>query len=261
METGNANAVSTTVTSPDVKATFKIARMIIKAISIILLFFFAYLEFGNIPIDSIITKLDFELIYQIGIALYFLSWIFGTTFDLNTQEEVYVTKMKPKYQNIRMIIGFSVLGIFFAFICAFLNSNYFSLFVLLFWIINYVSLIYLHKVESTSYLSISKKYYQEQKNKVRLYQVEKIDNYLNYNGWQKNRFYIGLVLLILLNVFVFTNAYDFISDKIWNISKELFVSLWFLVCVLFIEAWVWYKRIYLKSAIMTIKDLEEGLLV
>ena len=231
----------------------KRVKLMIRTVATILLFFFGWLNFKDFPYIELLDDDFADILIKISLALYYLSWVFGTSTDLKDEE--YTLLIAPNKGKIKsMAVGTIVmLGLLFAILCWAKDFRVFSISLFLFFLVDRLGNIYLGRYIRLA-IDESKKVYIENENFIGLLSINSIDEFLSgkYINW---RFGIGIFVVSIMVLFSFTDLPAKIATLV-NIKSPdlLIVSLIFLYVVV-IELWIWYKRLRRKIYLNVLSEI------
>lgn len=179
-----------------------------------------------------------------GVALlfYYSSWILGAYFDLGMQKEVYKV---PRERKLTWRDACTMLGVAIAF-CAlgFFLDRPVILYALLaiLWVVNVFAWRYLVEHVVTEIASQSEQRYQTRNQYLKQAKLSAVRNYIG-GSWQWWRFGAGGVLIAgLLGVSLFGARIPAPSGAS-QASTLLVVMSLFLLFVVIVEGWMWFKRL------------------
>ena len=231
-------------------------KRVIRIIATLLATFFTFLKFRGISFDPLFSEFSTQIILQIALAIYFFAWIFGTIFDLNLQENAFVNS-PSKGKLTLSALGFMVyLGAVFGLLCWVDSLQKFTIILTVFFISGILGWLYIIKVVTKKLKEDSIRIYEEEENFVKLEQLELIKHFMEAN-WQRLRFTLGVIYLVILIIFNFTTIPVYLSKILKISSPESIIAYGILLFVIWTEAWIWFKRIQVNSSKQTIKMLDE----
>jgi len=153
-------------------------KMLIKIVAWILFSFFGWLNFKDFPVVALLNDEFADIFLKVTLALYYISWILGTSTDLKDEEYTFlVAPAKGKITMWAITIIFA-LGALFAVLCWADDFRIFSVFLFIFFTGDRLGNLYLvRKVKPDIEKSI--KIYTKNKNFTGLLSIQSIDEFLS----------------------------------------------------------------------------------
>ena len=149
-----------------------------------------------------------------------------------------------------------MLLIVFSFMCYLKTKREFIIFLDILFVINIFSWKFLIRFIEQS-VSENKEFYKTRHKYFKIVYLQLlITDYLRGN-WQWYRFLIGGIVLLSVNLLIFTNLTQLIASAVNIKSIELIKSLGFAIFILVMEGWVWFMRLKRSNCIDLIDDLDE----
>jgi len=211
-------------------------KLIIKILAAIMAVLFSWLQF-DMSFQPIMTDEVSNLIFKTSLALYYFSWIFGTTGDMSDEE--YSLKVLPHGNKLSgSAIGVILsLALIFALLCL---ANTYKLFILA------LSLLLIFNVFSWLYIvKFIKPTFFENKDLVNSNADIEYQNVLEAyltGRWQWYRFGVAAVYLLILNILVFSGWINQLANVL-KMNPQFLMSLTIMIYIVGFEAWVWIKRL------------------
>lgn len=240
----------------------KQTRQIVGWIAGGLALFFGFLQLKDIDTQSVFEQINPIVFWHITLAAYYLSWVRGTLNDVDIQEVVYIQFPHDKWpiQAIMVVLCLAVLA---AALCwAEGDLRRFSMFLLLFTLIDHYSWQYLIRYLRGSN-DTSERIYRENREFFRLEALLAVINQVQGN-WKWYRFCGGLVIITAMLILSFSprvrgllvNATEPLTNglpakNLLSITECILVLFW----VLLMEVWHWYIRIRTLVSLHLLEDL------
>lgn len=233
----------------------KRVKLMIKTVATILLFFFGWLSLKDFPYIELLNDDFSAILLKISLGLYYFSWIFGTYADLEDEEyTLLIAPNKGKITN--MAVGtIAMLGLLFAILCWAKDFRVFSISLFLFFLFDRLGNIYLVRYIRPA-IDESKKKYIENENISGLLSINSIDKFLSgkYINW---RFGIGILIVLIMVLFSFTELPVEISVFFGIKSPDLLIVFLIFLYVVVIELWIWYQRLRRKIYLQLLIEIDE----
>jgi hypothetical protein len=258
---GNSDLVSIR----DIDKLAKTSRRFISVIGGGLALVFGWLTFRDLPIAAAIASTQPEYVRQFVLVAYYFSWVFGTSFDVSTQQAVYIRDP----QRGRMPGGaFLVVLILFAVAAILLwaneNDTYFAGTLTGFVVVNVVSFwILLRRVRPI--ISASHKAYEERGDFFGLELLRIVTDYIA-GKWQWLRFVAMGLLILAADIVCFNeHARQLLGVGVQNLIPSLpaeaiaplLTDMLLFLFVLVAEGWIWTLRVRTKTSMIVIENLNE----
>jgi len=244
---------------PKVISAARYIRVLINTSATILGLSFAKLKLEGVDLHPLASDLTANLIFQLSMALYYASWIYGLNSDTDEQELIYVAAPNKKHTYIGGAVTAILVTSLFALLYKFNRPEQFAYFLLAFLFINIGAWLYLTKVVMKKEYLKSKKIYEKASDFSRLEKLRLIYEWYLAGTWQWVRFGVGgLVTLaaVLLAVYA-KQGHKTLHIVTFSISMELVVSLLLLLYILVMEAWIWRNRIIMTAQLALVDQLRE----
>jgi hypothetical protein len=238
---------------------FRRTKTLIKTIALILAFFFTWLEFRNIMIArEVIPLLTDKLsntFFKIVIVIYYFSWLAGTSKDLDDEEYTFLTAPNSGKLSISALGSMAVLAGLFAWLCGASTPKSIAIVLTTFFISNVLGWIYLKwYIKEAIEKSIEK--YENRKDNLGLYKISIIKTYL-WGKWEIYRFITGFIILLILDIFAFSNLSQIITKYLMLPSSQFLIVFMFFVYVIIMEIWIWFYRIERNITFKVVNKLKE----
>lgn len=238
----------------------KMARRLIGFGAWVLPFWFAWLQFKDFPMASSFKNVQPYLVMQILLVGYFFCWVFGTKFDVTTQESIYLTQYEFPWKQFGS--GAILIVVAGALLWASNDARKFAAILTLFLILNVLFWMMLVK-SIRNIINKTREQYAKDNDLYGLAQLAIVEEYITGN-WQWHRF-IGMAIIVTLgNVICFAgSARQFLSTALEPISQgitrdeisTLLPQLGFLIFIGFAEGWIWYKRAVTRAGLYALNHL------
>jgi hypothetical protein len=234
---------------------YRTTKLSIKLVAWALVVSFGWLKLNGVEFVPIAKDLPAEVVLKFSLALYYACWVAGTLLDTETQEQLY--SAQPNAGRMPgwgwVLVGF--LTAVFAVLCFVNTYSWFAVLLTAFFLINVVGWRYLIRRVLPSAVAQSRLTFARAPFKLeRVHLV--YDRYL-CGRWQIHRFAAGGIVLIVLNVFVFSDVLDRASVMLAVGSRDLAISGAILCFVLLMESWIWFIRLRLSTALALLEYLDE----
>jgi hypothetical protein len=226
---------------------------------------FTWLTFRGYPYIQWIEKTDIEFLRHVTLAFYYFCWVFGSTFDIRIQREVYQNDPQlgslPRVALAAIVMLLVVAAALFA---VSESENWFSVLLALFLATNIFGWrVILHRVRPI--IAASEERYKFDRNYFGFEQLRVVAAYLE-GRWQWYRFVTMIVLVLVANMICFLPAArELLSSAISSIVRELSPAavsrlLPISSLVLFVvaaEGWIWALRARVRATLNVLYFLEE----
>lgn len=237
-------------------AIFKKTRLIITIIAGILGLYYGFLQLSGVEVGPFINDEFANVLMKIALFIYYLAWLNGLLMDLKDEEAIFILPPNKGKFTASAVVMILCIAIFFFLLCLFKSKQIFALFLDVFMIINILSWRFLINFISDSVKDNKEFYNSENKHFKFIYLRLMVDDYLK-GSWQWWRFGVGVVILIGLNILVFTDLAQVISTDLKLTSVELVKAIVFILFILVSEGWIWYMRLQRRISIELIDSLDE----
>lgn len=238
---------------------FKKTKTLIRVIAIILVSVFTWLEFHDLitskEVIPMFTDKFSDILFKVILALYYISWVAGTSVDMKDEEYTLLIAPNKGQLTITATTTILVLGFLFAWLCGTNTPQSFALALSTFFIFNVIGWFYLKFfIKEAIDKSIDK--YIRTKDPLGLYKIKIIQHFL-WGRWQTYRFITGFFLLVVINIFAFSDLSLKIKEAVMSPSSQFFIVLIFFLYVFIFEIWIWYVRVERNFTFKIIKKIKE----
>ena len=246
----------------EMTAIARTVRKAIKYIAAALVGLFAYLQLKDFKVGPAIEAVSPDLVRRLTMIAYYWCWVFGTTYDTDIQELAYFTE---KGHNQLTGNSFGLMALFGVVMGALLWSSYddryFAAALTAFFLFNIGGFVYILWFVAPIIKS-SETRYREGRSYFGMAQLEVVSEFMN-GEWQRYRFVLGLVLVVLMNVICFSDVVrTSIAQGVAELLKieptTLAVRLptfTFVIFVAALEGWIWIERARVMVALRLLDDL------
>jgi len=236
-------------------------KILIKLGIVIPPLFYGYLKLHSTDITPFTNEYTSATILRISFIIYYLSWVYGTLFDMNIYDISLISSKKEEGITLKDYGVGLIIIIVFSLLLYSPTNIYVASILSLFWLVDWLSYHYLLKYQINPLLIESEKEYKKMDNLWSLLRLESTKNYIS-GTWKKIRYYTGSVILIILIIFSFENIISNSINSIFHIISGNFIfSLIFLIFVLSMESWMWLIRLKTKLTMNMISKNEETYLL
>jgi|GEM_PF-4050020 hypothetical protein len=205
------------------------------------------------PIDDRLSV----IIFKLTVAFLYVSWVYGLTFDLNDEE--YQFKKVPNKGKLSLsLLGVSIaiVGVF-AILFFLTDLKYLKLFVVVLTIFCFLGRF--GEIVTGRFFRKAfdehKKAFPEYNYQIDRLFFETIEQYI-LGSWLKMRFYIGTILIIIIDIFTFTSLSRDVSEKMNLTSENLIIVCLISIYLFSMEGWNWYKRINRNIRLKVLKEIK-----
>lgn len=196
---------------------------------------------------------------------FFLSWVFGPSFDIKIQKSAYVKDpdrgvITPTGLTFLIVVSLSAAWMLWA------TQDEKTFFVALtgFIILNISGYIFIH-FRMRSIVRSSERQLKKNKSFVRLAKLHFVKEFM-FGSWQKYRFLFMLLSIVLLNALCFAtpfrNAVSELIQPFLSIEKTtispLLPDLGLMCFLVASEGWIWAQRLKVSVALETINSLSRS---
>lgn len=230
----------------------KNVEKLIKAVGSILLLFFGWLTLKDFPLISLINDDSASILLKFTLVIYYSSWIFGTSVDLNDEDYTFVIAPNSGKLTKMAITIIFMMGLLFAILCWSESFKVFSISLLVFLLIDFLGNKYLNNFVKKA-MEESESKYISSKNYLGYKSLQTIKHFLN-GSYVKWRFFVGFIIIFILIIFSYTNISTLFSHFL-NVEKQLILSITFFIYVATIEIWIWYKRLMRKIQLSILDEI------
>ena len=226
---------------------------------------FTWLTFKGHPYVQWIEKADTEFIRHVTLAFYYFCWIFGCTFDIRMQREVY--RSDPLLGSLpRMAVGaiLLLLVIAAALLAASESDEWFAALLVVFVATNILGWrIVLRRVRPI--IADSERQYILDENFFGVEQLRVVVAYID-GAWQRRRFALMIVLILMANAICFIplvkdSLSQILARHLGNLSpaavSRLLPVASLMMFVVSAEGWVWIRRVRARATLSVLYALQE----
>lgn len=246
-------------TSAAVGRLARATRRVVKAVAVLLPVVIGGLSLKDVTLASVVEVVTRSnaVIWRATIVAYFVSLIFGAYSDIDDQERVF----RGVADGGRLPIGGGAFILLLALTGGFLAySPTFEIFaaaLATFWLTFALGWKYMVSRITKPLIASSRDFYANAENHAGLERLRVVEEFVA-GRWQVARFAAGgafVLALIGLAVASYLGVNDIpVAGRIdWETMKSLAM----LVFVLAVEAWIWAKRIKMKSLLMGLDQLSD----
>lgn len=240
------------------KAFFNTIKFWLNIISGTILLVFGWLNFKDFPYMALLDADSFGILLKVSLSLYYLSWVAGMTSDLK-DEELIVVIAPNKGKLAWMALGIMfMLGFLFAILCYIEDIKLFSISLLIFFVFDKISNIYLIRHVRPA-LEESRALFLKENDYLRAFSIKSIEDYLA-GPYYNLRFASGMVIIFLM-IFISFFEINLPSVGGFQFKPSEVVIILFFIYVLVIESWMWFKRFKRMIYLDIINDLNQENLV
>ena len=217
-------------------------RTAIKVIAAGLVLAFGWLSLRGFDLTPLAKSVSSEMILRLALTLYLSCWTAGLFWDLSDQESVILKAPRTRH----VVVGETAFGaafvLLFGALCYVGSDKLFAGFLTLFLFANIGMWLYYVRVALKEPIRISKRRYREHDNYIGLEQLHYAYEVYLCGGWQWARFGMGLVIVLIINLFAYTAAGAAVQTAT-GASMDLIISVSFLSFVIAMELWIWSERL------------------
>lgn len=236
-------------------------KLLIKFFILIPPLFYGYLKLHSTDITPFTNDYMSSTILRISFIIYYLSWVYGSLFDMNIYDISLISSKEEKGITFKDYAVAFIIIVVFSLLLYSKNNLYIAITLSLFWIVDWLAHHYLLKYQMNSLLRESEIEYKKMNNLWNFLRLESTKNYIA-GTWKKTRYYAGIPILIILLIFSFENIFASSINNYFNIiSSDFIFSLIFLIFVLSMESWIWFVRLNTKLTMNIISKNEDSYLL
>lgn len=237
---------------------FKRTKFLIKYFGGALVLIFTFLELSNLidpkEIIPMFTERFSNIFFKAVIALYYLSWVAGTSKDVDDEEYTFLIAPNKGKLTLSAISTMATLTVLFGFLCWANTYKLFAIALTAFYIFNIISWGVIKSfIKEALDKSIEK--YKEANDHLGHFKINTIKDFL-WGNWQTSRFITGAILLLGVDVFAFTDVSQTIKEMLNLPSSEFVIAMSFFIYVGVLEIWIWCKRIELSLSFNVVKKIK-----
>ncbi len=241
------------------------ARLSIKIVGGILALIFTWLQFKEYPLAPFVESTQPELLRKLTLAVYYFCWVFGTSFDVSTQQAVYVSdpkKGRMSWDTIAAVLTLLlVVGIL---LWASDDDKKFAAVLTVFVLANIGLWLYLlRRVEPI--IRASESFYRKEKDFFELERLHVVRDYIS-GSWQWHRFVAMCAIVIAADLVCFvdpvrqtlsTIIHSYLPDLSTDVISSLLPDFSLVVFVLVAESWIWTIRVRTRTSMNVMSVLKE----
>lgn len=232
----------------------------------ILVLFFSFLQLKDIPYGAIVEGTNPQHLREIVLALYYLCWVSGTTFDVAMQRRVYIRDPQGGHMP-KLAFGAVGMLIVVAGILLWVKDadDKFAVALAAFLVVNIIGWrVLLSRVRPV--IRESEATYRSEGNYFALEQLRVVERYIA-GLWQWLRFgcmavAVGCALAVALSGDARVATAALLHRVVSDISQAAIARLLPVVAlalfVLVAETWIWIMRASVKATLTAIEHLEAG---
>ncbi len=218
--------------------TARLIRELIGWASTILVLVFGWLKINEAGLVHRLSSLPANMVHELTLGVYFISWGLGCKKDVDLQEVSYVHEPRNIRAGVLLLI---LLAVVFGVLCYVQSSPLFLATLVLFWMVDFFGWRFLtRRIVHASYLE-SKRTFEQQKNVEALVRLELTREHIA-GPWRQWRLKIMGVLLAVLALFWWSPGADLLHDRFPAIPADVFLQLGVAAFVAVTEAWIWLRR-------------------
>ncbi len=246
----------------------QLANNIQRAIKIIggtLAAIFTWLQVKDFPFIPLLESAPPEALRRFVIAIYYFSWVFGSSFDVRIQQSVYVRDPSRGRLKTTGVVAVLVLAVTFAMLLSVSGNlrefvgmlNAFVLADLLTWQFLFIA-------RTTPIIRASEAVYVQDKQFFDLERLRIVESYMVGN-WHWYRFIVLGVILAIMDIVAFIDPIpiivgNLIDSTLPSLTRGLSASLIpVLTIVLFVlvgEGWKWFLRVKVETTLEVFAGLK-----
>ncbi len=246
----------------EIGALISRVRRLIWGVGVVLVFFFAWLQFSELPIVEILENTRTDLLLRVFLAIYYACWIFGTGFDLSIQQAVYVNdphRGRMPFESYAVILSFGVIAV--VLVWSSQDYRYFLPVLATFLLGNILGWAYIVRRVS-GIIRNSRAYYKSQADYFGLEKLDVVTEYMLGN-WQKWRFGLLCAIAAIGNALVlipalrqsFVALLGAVSGASPSSIDRILPEAIFALFVIASEGWIMTMRLQARLAMDTIDRL------
>ena len=236
-------------------------KLLIKFFILIPPLFYGYLKLHSIDITPFTNDYMSSTILRISFIIYYLSWVYGSLFDMIIYDLSLISSKEEKGITIKDYAVALIIIIVFSLLLYSNNNLYIAITLSLFWIVDWLAHHYLLKYQINPLLRESEIEYKKMNNLWNFLRLESTKNYIA-GRWKITRYYVGIPILVILLTFSFENIFSTNLNNYFHIlSNDFIFSLIFFIFVLSMESWIWFIRLNTKLTMNIISKNEDNYLL
>jgi hypothetical protein len=240
-----------------------ILRLSLKIFGSILVLVFARLQFKDIPVTLILENAQPLVLLKLVLTAYYFSWVFGLSFDINTQQIVYVydpNKGRMTWSSIGAIsLLMLVAGLLF---WASGSEQHFAGVLNIFVVSNiFLWLLLLKRIRMI--IRASKEVYLNESEFFELERLSVVESYIA-GSWQRHRFVALCILMLAMDVVCFnsvlrqqlsTSGQFLLPDLSSAVIASLLPNASLIIFISIAEGWIWIERAKTRASLHVIDRL------
>ncbi len=254
------------LTKSDVARLAGTSRLMINIIATVLALAFAFLVLGQSQIVTILNESDPGVLYKLGLALYYTAWVFGTKFDVDIDERVYI---KDTARGLLDWKAFGIIMLLTAVMALFFwlhqYERVFGFGLIAFVLVNVAAWRITCRRISVP-IQDSKEEYVRLNDHFGAEKVRIVERFM-CGDWQKRRLATMLGLAIVMVLLIYAIPFFGLASRVGNEPihgvpaaqlVKLAPAIFFLGYVVVAEAWIWIKRINAYHCVNVLDQLAVG---
>jgi hypothetical protein len=206
-------------------------------------------------LQSISDTTTLDALWKAILAVYYMAWVFGTTIDVNFQEDV---SMQAPNQGRLPLQAVGLLALFLVVAALLLYSQsyvQFVIFLSIFYVTNLIGYAYITKYFTNPMLSVSRGVYDNDKDYIGREKLFVVSHYM-VGGWQVWRFLVGaLIICAMAFIAVARSYFPQLLGHLGQLSPDLVQVLAMLCFVLVMEGWIWTMRLRTSAQLDILDEL------
>lgn len=233
---------------------FRTIRSIIWICGGLLSLKFFWLKFQNTHI-GITTDLTSDILFKTTLGIYFSCWVFGLIIDANFQEEFYKKSLNIKNVIVSTISFAIILTFLYGLLCFWTNSyQKFFLLLLLFLVFDFIGWLVLTIRIIPKTIEDSLTEYKNAKEYGSFFSLNIVKEHIA-GRWRFYRFIAGFIFILIIGIILFTPINIYLCKQINITSPDLIMAISFLIYVIGMEGYIYYRRIHTRISISAIEKL------
>jgi hypothetical protein len=239
------------------------ARLAIKIVAGILALFFTWIKFSGLSFLPVLENTEPQVLAKVIVVFYYLCWVFGTGFDVGTQQAVYVSDPQEgqiTLDTVGVLIGLTIVTA--VLLWASDDIKVFCVILVVFVIVNVLLWRYL-LIRVGPIIEESARVYRKDNNYPDLERLEVVKQYLAGN-WQKHRFLAMCLILAVANLVCFFEpaqqgliavARLTLPPNMVPAVARLLPHLSIVLFIVVAEGWIWVMRVRTWASLHVIGEL------
>jgi hypothetical protein len=240
------------------------ARLSIKIVGGVLALIFTWLQFKEYELVPFVASTQPVFLRKLTLAIYYFCWVFGTSFDVSTQQAVYVTdpkKGRMSWDTIGAVLTLLlVVGIL---LWASENEKRFAAVLTVFVLTNILLWLYLlQRVQPI--IRASENFYRKEKDFFELERLHVVRDYIS-GDWQWHRFVVMGAIVVVADLVCFVDPVRqtlsaitqlSLPDLSTDVASSLLPDFSLVVFVLVAESWIWTIRVRTRTSLNVMSALK-----